>query len=812
MNPFAPFIGIYKAIFCFCAATFWVIALQAQSITQTIKGRVTDVASGFPLQGVAVSIELKSAEESLIFSAETDADGQYKLSKVPIGRHKVKFSYLGYKPLIINEVQVTSAKEVYLPVTMEEAVQEVGEVTVYSLSKAQTVNDMAIISARSFTVEEADRYAASRQDPARMAGNFAGVNSTSDARNDIVIRGNSPLGLLWRLNDIDIPNPSHFAIAGSTGGPLSIINTKFLARSDFFTGAFAAEYGNANAGVFDLKMRNGNAEKYEFTAQLGILGTELSAEGPFKKGNKSSFLGTFRYSTFELLQGINIRIGTDAVPKYWDWSFRTHFPTKKAGTFSLFGIGGVSNIDIILSTNNERPQELYGDQNRDQYFRTNMGVLGAQHIYFFNSRTYITSTLSQTYQNIYGNHHFIVRDSATYRTVKVYPILGFDQQELRSSLAQNLNHKISNRLTLKAGYMASLIYFSNLDSARFDSASRFTVRGDARAAYALVQPFAQVKYRANEKLTIHAGLRGQVLTLNNSSRSIEPRAGLNYQWKPGHTISLGYGLHSQMQPNYIYFMRTDFSSPETPNRSLGFSRSQHFVAAYDYIMRQDLRFKTEVYYQNLWGIPIYSYPSGISLINQGATFTRFFPNSAMVNKGIGYNYGLEFTVEKFFSKNYYVLWTTSLYESKYKASDNKWRDTDFNGNYITNLLAGYEFPLGKNQKTTLVTGTKITFAGGRLYSPANLDSSFKYLDYYPDENAINTLRFQDYARWDLRLGVRINAQKITHEVIIDLINVLDIRNPLALTFAPDPTDRTKNPIIINYQLGLLPLFYYRVDF
>jgi len=791
--------------------TFVFIAVisNAQTATQMVKGRVLDKVSHFPLIGVAVSLV---GDESNAKVAETDADGYFKLPNVPLGRQQIKFTYLGFKSLTMSEINVTSAKEVLLNTDLEELVQEINEVTVNALGKDQTVNDMAIISTRSFTVEEADRYASSRQDPARMAGNFAGVNSTSDARNDIVIRGNSPLGLLWRLNDIDIPNPSHFAVAGSTGGPASIINTKFLARSDFMTGAFPAEYGNANAGVFDLKMRNGNNEKREFTGQFGVLGTELAAEGPFKKGRKSSYLATFRYSTLQMLQGLKLNLGTAAVPNYWDYSFRINMPTKKMGTFSIFAIGGFSNIDIVLSNSDEKPKELYGQQDRDQYFRSSMAVFGVQHIHFLNAKTALNSTLSQTYQSVGAWHNLIYRDSATYKLRALSTILGYNQLELRTAFSQSISHKVNNRLSIKAGYLAAWQNFQLVDSVRLDSAEAFQTRANARSNYFIIQPYLQAKFKVNERLTVHAGVHGQIITLNAQSNSIEPRAGLNYKLAPRHTLSFGYGLHSQMQPNYIYFFRTNPAFTDTPNRNLGVSRSQHFVLSYDFSISQDLRFKFETYYQNLWDIPVYNYPSGISLINAGASFSRFFAKQPMVNIGTGYNYGVEFTVEKFFSKNYYVLWTTSLYQAKYRGSDKVLRDSDFNGNYVTNLLAGYEKTIGKKQMVTLVTGSKLALAGGRHYSPADVDSSIKYKDIQPQENAINTLRFRDYVRWDVRLGVRINALKMTHEIMIDLVNVLNIKNPLSLTYSPDPTNATASPIQINYQLGFLPLFYYKVDF
>jgi len=124
---------------------------------------------------------------------------------------------------------------------------------------------MSAVSARAFTVEETQKYPAAINDPLRMATNFAGVASLDDGMNQIVIRGNSPTGLLWRMEGIDIPNPNHFAAKGSSGGGISILSSQLLSNSDFITGAFAADYGNALSGVFDLNLRKGNNEKRETT-------------------------------------------------------------------------------------------------------------------------------------------------------------------------------------------------------------------------------------------------------------------------------------------------------------------------------------------------------------------------------------------------------------------------------------------------------------------------------------------------------------------------------------------------------------------
>ena len=84
--------------------------------------------------------------------------------------------------------------------------------------RGENINKMATVSARTFSVEETKRYAGSIDDPARMASSYAGVGVV-DGNNDLVIRGNSPRGMLWRMEGLEIPNPNHFSSQGASGGP-----------------------------------------------------------------------------------------------------------------------------------------------------------------------------------------------------------------------------------------------------------------------------------------------------------------------------------------------------------------------------------------------------------------------------------------------------------------------------------------------------------------------------------------------------------------------------------------------------------------
>ncbi len=814
-------------LFCF-VFIFSSISVSQTLYTQTVRGQVTDKVSSVGLPGVVIRLKNDTTKKHV---TTTDEKGNFKLEGIAVGRRSFIVSLFGYSTLPLTDIIVSSGKETFLTIELEESLVQIDEVVVNAGEQKDLVTDMQAVNVKTFSIEETERYPGSRQDPARMASNFAGVQGTNDSRNDIVIRGNSPSGLLWRLEEIDIPNPNHFAVAGSAGGPTAIINNKYLANSEFYTGAFPANYGNALGGVFDLKMRNGNNQKHERTFQFGLLGTELSLEGPIDKEKGSSYYINYRYSTLKLLSGLNINLGTSAVPQYQDGAFRLNFPTKKAGVFSISAIGGMSSIKIILSSKTERPKELYGDLNKDQYFASSMGVIILNHGYSFNSRTFMKTSIAYSGQGLNVDHYLVLRDKNFKPNDTLPQILAYNFHETKATLSWFVKHKINSKNSFKIGFFANAFHINFYDqvkiNSRYDTIAQvindkpYKTRVDAHEDFYLIQPYFAFVHKFNEKWSTNLGVFAQYLTLSNSF-VVEPRASLRFQFMPNQSLSLAYGLHSQMQPTYLYFAAPDSlvrdgktyanTTKQLDNKNLGFSKSQHAVLGYDLQISKYFRTKVEAYYQYLWDVPVYAVPSSVSLLNRGASFNRFFPIYTMENKGTGYNYGLELTLEKTFHKHYFFLYSASLFDSKYTASNGKTFDTDFNGKYMMNLLAGVEYELGKSKKNSINVSTKFTYGGGKRYSPVDISASNAVMDVVADNDKVNTLQFNPYNRLDLRIAYKINAKKATYEIALDLVNIMNTKNILALSYSPDPANINADPLIKNYQLGFLPLFYVKVDF
>ncbi len=771
----------------------------AQNATQTVRGTVMDKLSQSALPGANVVI----VGSNPLKGTSTDAEGRFKITEVAVGRYDLKISFVGYKELVMPNVIVTAGKEIVLDIGLEENVSSLDEVVVGATKKNETQNDMVSVSGRSFSMEEVNRYAGGRSDPSRLAANFAGVSSPDDSRNDIVIRGNSPTGVLWRIEGLNIPNPNHFSTVGTTGGPVSAINTNVIKNSDFFTSAFPAEYGNANAGVFDLGFRTGNSEKYEHTLQLGALtGVEAVTEGPLNKQKGSSYLFAYRYSFTGLAQKIGIPIGTTATPFYQDLSFKIAGGQTKFGKFTLFGLGAKSKISFLHDQIDTT--DLFANPSKDSYFTSDIGLIGLKHFIKVNERSYFNTVVGATYN---GSNY--LEDNVATDTKPLLRNVENKSGQVHYSINTSYNVKVNSRLFVKAGVISEMISLI-LDARERDSLLNWRQYWDFNDNTFLHQAYAQAKYKFNDKVTLNAGLHGQLLSLNNST-SLEPRLGLKYQMTNKQTLSVGYGLHSQMQPIDVYFYRarqTDGTYLQT-NKNLGFTKSQHFVLGYDLLPLPDWRVKTEVYYQMLWDVPVTQQSGSYSMLNAGASF---LPNnqSYLVNRGTGSNYGLELTIEKFFSKNYYVLLTGTVYDSKYKGSDGVERNTAFNGKYVYNILAGKDFKVGRDKRHVISIGFKMTQAGGRYYTPVDLQASqLVHAQVLKDDSYAFTERNPDFFRLDIKTGFTYNARhtKIAHTVSFDIQNVTNNKNVFAQRYNP-----VTNTINTAYQIGFFPNFVYKLQF
>ena len=735
---------IFVFFFCLC----WCSTSFGQNLTQKISGIVLDNASNNPIPFVNIIVVNSNK------GTTTDTLGNFTIANIPIGRYDIKVTAIGYEPYLAKEIEVITAKETFLNIVLKETATTLQEVVVKpKVNKASALNPTASVSAKMLSVEEAKRYAGGFDDPARLVSAFAGVSSSVN-NNGIVVRGNNPKSLQWKFEGVEISNPNHFAdLAAFGGGGLWALSSQCLANSDFFSGAFPAEYNNALSGVFDISMRTGNRNKRENTIQIGLTGIDLASEGPIKKGSRSSYLFNYRYSTLALLQPILPENGGGV--KYQDLSFKLNFPTKKSGTFSFWGIGLIDGSGQEAEKDSSKWETLTDRQTQDvkQY----MGALGVSHKYFLNKKSYIKSTLASSFNGI-----DLTTDQLN-STLTFTPENKIKNNTLNFVFSSFVSTKFSTSHTNKTGFTATNMRYNLLLKKDNQSTLQTLVSEDGNSN--LLNVYSNSTINFNNKLEMNIGVAFQFFSLNNNY-SIEPRIGTKYQLNESQSISFAYGLHSRLEPINYYFTKNSQYGTNAINKEIDFTKAHHFVLGYDNTIDENLHLRIEAYYQNLFNVPVIK-DSSFSFINLQ---NDWFFNEKLQNTGKGKNYGIDISLDKYMTNGFYYIFTSSIFNSQYKGGDNIWRNTRYNRNFAFNFLAGKEWLLGNNKQKVFGINIRASYQGGDRHSPIDAIKSTTNQQVEFDENKAFSKQISPSFTTHFSILYRKNKAKTTTEWAFKVLN------------------------------------------
>ncbi len=770
---------------------------SAQGYLQTVKGTLVDVESRQPI----AEASLKFTNQNKEFVAFTDNLGNFKLQISP-GRWNLLVSCLGYTSKIIQNIQVGTGKEVILEIPLEAKAFETGEVQV-SAGKKMWLTPSSGSSLQTLQSQDAARFAGGYYDPLRMVANFAGVTSgNSDDSNEIVVRGNSPRGISWRLEGLEIPNPNHLANGvGNNGGAYSMISTNVLADFDFYTGAFPAEFGNALSGVMDLRLRKGNTDRHEFGLQLSVVGAEAAAEGPIGKSSGNSYLFNFRYANFNILQKygiINLR-DLSIIPSSVDWTFKMNFHGDKLGDLEFFSVGGKSR------TGNE-PSHVKADIangiNNDEFLEEDaMAVFGIKHLKNFrDGRTYIRTIVGFTSSN--ENWHEGVIDTNLVHSLNKQD--WFITPVLRTSVM--VNRKVNTKNSFRIGFEYHNS-FPEMFSIRRQSNAKFDTLVDERSRSYYTQAYFQWKYKPSDFFEMAPSIHSTYTGINKEL-TIEPRLGMIFRLNGNQSLNFGTGFYSRQEPLPIYYFRvkTGKSGRIPLNSDLKTTKAFHLVTGYRKSFSDELKITLEGYYQHLYDVPISQTSNNtFSMVN----ISEGMPDIDLSNAGISDNVGVELTIDKSFLHNYYLLATISLFDSRYRAANTKWYSTYYNSNFVFNLLLGKEFKVGKQGQNSVGFNFRNIARGGYRFTPPNYAQTIskKYMVYDTEQVFGKHLPFFD--RMDAGINYRINKKRSAFNFSLDIQNLLNRHNVYKRNFS-----YTKGAVVQTDKklIGLVPIAGIRFDF
>jgi hypothetical protein len=780
---------------------FWMTALviaitmameakaQTNQAVQTVRGQVCDVASGEPMIGVTITVENGST-----LATVSDVDGNFVINNVPVGRHSVRASYIGYEPVLLKEQLVSSGKELVLTLRMRESISELGEVVIKPrVNKQLPLNEMAQVGARMFSVEEASRYAGGMADPARTASMFAGV-ATGGATNGISIHGNSPQMLQWRVEGVEVPNPNHFAeITEAGGGVFTSLNGTVLANSDFLTGAMPAEFGNALSGAFDMKMRVGNNTKYEHAIQVGTLGVDFASEGPLGKGSKASYLVNYRYSFLEIAKKLHAINMENETLDYQDLSFKLNMPTKKAGTFAVWFTGLIDNYENKVPDVSE--WETLWDMN-DSWSRQRNCAVGLNHSYRFKSGGSLHSSVAFTgsYRKLGVNDY----DAK----MNMMPEMDGRNSQWNVIISTQHQHKFSSRYTMQNGFEHQHLDFSTwMDYVHETGGPLYRVY-DSEGNTGLTRLYTNHKVALSSRLSTVAGVNVMWFNLNNQWL-VEPRISFQYKTSPSSTFSVAYAMNSRKETTDTYFVLMD---GKYPNNDLGLTRSHHISASFAQRLGENAILKIEPYWQWLFDVPV----------EQGTTYSilnhrKFFQDRALVNEGAGRNYGIDLTLERYLKDGFYGMVTATLFKSEYRDAQGKWHHSRHDRRYITNILGGKEWMVGKAKKNVFGINGRLTMMGGDRYTPIPEGITFEDVMKRPDKSIPEDEGMDPFTKqkgmnvgYAFSVKYTINKHHTSHHFILEYLQMK--------TFQGQTFDLRTHEIVDNFTSLTFPNIAYRVEF
>lgn len=743
----------------------------SQNLTQTIRGNIFDSYTHNPLEGASVALL------NTDFGTTTDVNGIYRLENIPVGRYRLQVSFVGYETLTISEILLESGKEMVLEISLKESSSSLKEVVVKSTSS--TSRNKINPSAEILTIEETLRLPATFYDPARLAFSYAGVASNNDQANHMIIRGNSPNNMSWRLEGVEIVNPNHTSNAGTAsdrpsqnGGGVNMLSAQLLGNSRFMRGSFPTEYGNVLSGIMDMSLRKGNNEKHEFTGQIGVIGVDLAAEGPFSKKSKSSYLINYRYSALGLLSAAGVDLGDETI-NYQDLAFTTFFPLKKGGEIKLFGLFGSSSNEFEAKA--DSLVEIEKDLKNIDY-RSNVSLVGGTYTKSFAQGLRWENTIVYSSRMDDYTSRFPSSPSNEY--------VIFDREnETKVSVNSLLEYRVNSLNKLRGGINYTF----------------FEVAGDVSSS--LIRPFAEWNLNFSQ-LTIQLGVSFNYFSLNEST-SIDPRLLLQYKLSGNQSFILSYGQQSRIQNWRVYF--PSISNIGVGNKDLGLTKSNQISLGYQNQINDKVLIKAETYVQLLSNVPVSSTEmnsfSTLNFFNEGIYFD-------LENAGTGTNYGIEITGQQYFSNNSFWLANVSWYESKYKGSDGIERDTRFNGNYIINATYGKEFPYSRKGKDYILgVNLRVNYMGGLLETPIDEAASEAAGTTVFNEAEAFSLKQNDIFKTDLRIYWKRNKRKFNSTLALDIQNLTNNKNESFKYY-----DTFLNEVVQNYQLGLIPILSYRIEF
>lgn len=729
----------------------------------SILGSLVDDGSNNSLS-YSITVQLKGDTNYVVAS---DSLGFFIFKDIKLGTYTLDIDD-DFFERYTTSVLLESGNQLKMLIKLKERVHKLADVVIES----PYYNPYKVTSNYNFSAGDFRKTSATLGDPGRIVQILPGVIPSSNGSNGISIRGNNPYNNNWYLDDIEIPNPNHFGGFGATSGFLGIFNESNLSGFDFYTGGYPAMYANSNAGIFDLRMKKGNKLKRESFAKVNFLGISAGTEGYFKKGKQATYLLTGRIFDTRVVNLTKMLEGKDLIiPRFQDYSYKINLPINKKLDLSFFGFGASNNLQSIYS--------VYNETTNNQVLCNNFSTT-----YSINTNSQLKAIVQLS--NTRFDYSYLVRKTSGYEKTQKEDII-------RSNIY--FQHKFNAKLRIRIGYQGAFTGYkykrTSLPLSNFD-------RDSARDNYDI--GYLNLNWRLTSKSLLTLGINN-LYTKLLKRYSLEPKASITTQVSNGYKLSFSTGIYSKVPIAYGF---------ENIKNTPKLMKTGQFIVSNEFQLDSGFTFKVEAYYQYYWNVYyINSIVNGVkneTVLNN--PILEYSPNPINSNTTTGRNFGIEVFMNKSFKRNYHLVFSGSLFDSRFKNSEGKLLNTIFNNrfNFVASLDKEYLRKKSYGIKVVNIS-CKTLYYGGYYAIPISLTTSQIYQDTYYDIRGIYSDKLPNNFRIDLGIQISYSRKRVKHELRFDIQNVSNHKNVVKRYYDPI-TDQVK----ATYQFPILPIIGYGIYF
>lgn len=756
---------------------------------QTLRGTVSDADNNRPVAGASATLLGAMPPQNTV----TDSAGTFVFQNLRPGYYRCEVKAESFENQTIVEIDVAAGKERVVAIALRRSSTALPVLTV--TSNNPRLRPPLPLGEIPLTREQTLRFPATFFDPARLAMTYPGVANNDDQANGLNIRGNSPASVRWRLEGVDVVNPNHLTNAGTfsdrptaAAGGVAMFSAQMLDNSSLLTGSFPAGYGDALGGIMDMNLRRGNSRQHEFTAQAGLIGLDLAAEGPLngrrhtvEAGRQASYLANYRYSTVGLLGQMGISFGDEQID-FQDLSFKLNFQGKNGGEWSVFGLGGLSKNVFEHKTDSASIKQLKDFFDIDYQSKT--GIIGLSNWSPLGKRGWVKITLAASAQS---NERTAVSFSEQYEEFDSSDEL--DESKISGSIA--VAQRIHDQWRITAGVLLTRQYFKGASS---EASMPPEI---ARHEYLASQPWANLAWNSrDEKTAVQIGLHSLIFPPKDRITA-EPRLTVAHALAPNQRLAFSGGLYSQIAPLWL------------PSNSLDLMRAWHTGLRYAWNLTSEWAFETELFWQRQTDVGVDAGEANtFSLLNENDY--RLFSQKTFIYNGLGDNQGIEISAERYLADGWFALLNATFLGARYRGSDEVWRASRWDVGHILNLTGGKEWQRDKRPGRVNAFGINGRFgwSGGLRAMPVDVEASEDAGTTVFDDSAGFSVKQKDYFRLDLRVYWKRSLGNFRNSTFAMDFQNATMQENIAYQYWDPFTEKVET----KKQLGLIPNISWRLEF